>query len=129
MPEADPIADLAVRERQLRAHLLGSSEYQRRVQLQIGLWIVVLAGSLILTLGEGILDASESGPAPALVMGSIGVTSLVFILSVVLLFRSRGCRHQLNERLLDPEAKKVLQALRRERARAQAGGAPAAPGS
>jgi hypothetical protein len=115
MPAADPLADLALRERQLEAHLLRSHEYQGKAARRTALLALILAATIFLTLGEAIIYSREPRPKSEVVLGSIDLTGLVAVIAVYLLFRTRGCLRRLNERWITPEAKKALKSLRQER--------------
>jgi hypothetical protein len=112
----EALKDLAVRLRQLEAHLLCSPEYLARAGRKVA-WLAALLGvAVVLFLFEGIFCLRGTRPEPPVVLGSIDVTTCVVIASCVLIIRAKRCFRHLNETWLSSEAKKTLETLRREQA-------------
>jgi hypothetical protein len=128
MFDDEALNDLAVRTRQLEAHLVRSPEYVSRVGRKIKWLAVVLGLAVVLFIGEEIAYLDEPKPGSTLVLGSIDATLLVIVISAVLLARARGCRHRLNENWLNPDARKTLETLREEQT-IRAATTPAANGT
>jgi hypothetical protein len=115
----EALKDLAVRMRQLEAHLLRSPEYLARASRKVK-WLLILLGvAVVLFFFEGIFCLREARPASPVVLGSIDVTSFVAIVSCVLILRARRCFRHLNEKWLHSEARKTLETLRQQRAEIQ----------
>jgi hypothetical protein len=115
MSDDEALHDLAVRARQLEAHLLRSPEYLLKVRRKAAWLALVFGAAILLFFGEEIFYLREPKPNSTFVLGSIDFTLVIILTSGVLLIRTRGFRHRLNESWLNPEAKKTLDALRRER--------------
>jgi len=115
MSDDEALHDLAVRARQLEAHLLRSPEYLLKVGRQAKWLGGALFVILVLLVAEEFFYLRESKSASSFVLGSIDVTLFAAFTTGVLLIRTHRCRRHLNERWLNPEAKKTLDALRRER--------------
>jgi hypothetical protein len=114
MFDDEALNDLAVRTRQLEVHLVRSPEYVSKVSRKATWLAVVLGLAFVFFVGEEIVYLDEPKPRSTFVMGSIDATLLIVLTSGVMLVRTRGCRHRLNESWLSPDARKTLEALRRE---------------
>lgn len=114
MPDADPLADLAIRRRQLETHLLLSHDYREKVAGRLKLLACVKVTALILIFVEGILYLHEPKAASPVILGLVAITSLVLMGSTFLLFRAWQALTRLDEQWLTPDAKKTLEALRME---------------
>jgi len=125
MSDDEALNDLAVRTRQLEAHLVRSPEYLLKVGRTAKMFAAVLVAALVIFFGEEFLYVSEPKPSSSMVLGSIDLTLLVILTSGVLLVRTRRCRHKLNKNWLNPEARKTLEALQRERTERSSPDAPA----
>jgi hypothetical protein len=119
MSDDEALNDLAVRMRQLEAHLVRSPEYVAKVGRTARMFAAVLALALVIFFGEELLYVREPRPEASVVLGSIDLTR------VVLLVRTWRCRRRLNKNWLSPDARKTLEALQRERTERSSPGAPA----
>ena len=125
MFDDEALNDLAVRTRQLEAHLVRSPEYVAKVGRTAKMFAAVLVLALVIFFGEELLYVREPKPEASVVLGSIDLTLLVIVTSGVLLVRTWRCRRRLNKNWLSPETRKTLEALQRERTGRSSPSAPA----
>jgi hypothetical protein len=122
----EALNDLAVRTRQLEAHLLRSPEYLFKADQDLKRQVVILYLAIaLLLLFEGFFVIREAHKMPDWLLVLIIFTSVLAIVNCALLIRTKRCLHRLNEGWLNPEAQKALEALRREHADMQSRAAPA----
>jgi len=125
MSDDEALNDLAVRTRQLEAHLVRSPEYLSKVGRTTKMFAAVLVAALVIFFGEELLYVREPKADASMVLGSIDLTLLVIVTSGVLLVRTWRCRSRLNKSWLNPDARKTLEALQRESTERSPPGAPA----
>lgn len=107
--------DLNVRTRQLETHLLRSPEYLSKADRDLKRQVVVLYLAIaLLLLFQGMFVLREARHMPGGLLALIVFTSLLAIANCFLLIHTKRCLHRLNEGWLDPNAKRVLESLRRE---------------
>jgi hypothetical protein len=122
----EALNDLAVRTRQLEAHLLRSPEYLFKADQDLKRQVVILYLAIaLLLLFEGFFVIREAHSMPGWLLALIIFTSVLAIVNCALLIRTKRCLHRLNEGWLNPEAQKTLEALRREHADMQSRASPA----
>jgi MFS superfamily sulfate permease-like transporter len=111
----EALNDLAVRTRQLEAHLLRSPEYLFKADQDLKRQVVILYLAIaLLFLFQGFFVIREAHRMPDWLLALIIFTSVLAILNCALLIRTKRYLHRLNEGWLNPEAQKTLEALRRE---------------
>ena len=111
----ETLNDLAVRRRQLETHLLHSPEYLSKAGQDLKRQVTVLYLAIALLLFfEGVFVLREARHMPAGLLALIVFTSALAIVNCVLLIRTKRHLHRLNEGWLDPDARRTLEALRRE---------------
>ena len=115
MPDDETLHDLSVRTYQLETHLLQSPEYRFKADQDLKRQVTMLYLAIaLLFIFEGFFIGKEAGHMPSWLLALIIFTSLLAIVNCVLLIRTKHCLHRLNAGWLNPEAKKALEALRRE---------------
>jgi hypothetical protein len=125
MSANETLEDVAIRERQLEAHLLRSPEYLRRAdqELKRQVSMLYLAIALLLVF-QGFFAWKTVGAIPLGAEIMTGITSLLAIANCILLIRTKSCLRRLNDAWLRPEERTAIQALRDQRdeiARAKVG--------
>jgi len=112
----ETLEDVAIRERQLEAHLLRSPEYLRRAdqELKRQVSMLYLAIALLLVF-QGLFAWRTVGQIPVFATALTAVTSLLAIFNCLLLIRTKSCLRRLNDAWLRPEEKTAVMALRNQR--------------
>lgn len=117
MSDDEALRDLKTRAQQLETHLLRSPEYlfqaDQGLKRQVAMLYLAIA---LLFVFEGFFVFVEARKMPGWLLGLILFTSLLAIVNCALLIRTKRCLHRLNESWLTADAKKALEALRREHA-------------
>ncbi len=118
MSSVDPLDDLAIRQRQLEAHLLRSPEYLHKADqdLKRQVALLYLAIALLLVF-QGIFVLREAGTMPGSLLGLIVFTAMLAIVNCLLLIRTKHYLNRLNVGWLDVNARQTLERLNQERAR------------
>ena len=107
---------MAIRERQLEAHLLQSPEYLRRCDQTIKRQVTMLYLAIaLLIFVQGIFTLKTAGQIPPIAVVLTTVTSLLAIVNCLLLIRTKSCLRHLNDSWLKPEEKSAVNALRHQR--------------
>jgi hypothetical protein len=110
------LQDVAIRERQLHAHILASAEYLRKADLELKRQVSMLYLAIaLLILFQGLFALREAVRIPLSCTTLIAVTSLLAIINCLLLIRTKKGLRRLNESWLKPEEKTALDALRDRR--------------
>jgi hypothetical protein len=112
----ESLQDLGIRERQLEAHILRSTEYLRRAdqELKRQVSMLYLAIALLLVI-QGLFTLHAVGNMPLSCVALISVTSFLAIINCMLLIRTKTWLHRLNEAWLAPHEKEALNALKIQR--------------
>jgi hypothetical protein len=112
----ESLQDVAVRERQLQAHILRSTEYRKRVDRDLKRLVsmLYLAISLLL-LFQGLFTYQTFAHAPVNRFVLIGIISFLGVLNCFLLIQTKSWLHRLNEDWLAPQEKNALEALKSQR--------------
>jgi uncharacterized protein (TIGR04222 family) len=111
----ETLRDLTVRTSQLETHLLRSPEYRSRADQRLMRQVATLYLAIVLLIVfEGFFVLLEAHHMPAWLLMLILFTSLLAIANCVLIIRTKRCLHRLNESWLTSDAKKTLEALRRQ---------------
>ena len=112
----ESLHDVTIRERQLEAHILKSSEYLYRAdqELKRQVSMLYLAIALLFVFqGLFVFHAAEHIPLMGTLLTS--GTSFLAIANCLLLIRTKTWRHRLNEKWLNPQEKVAIDALRVQR--------------
>lgn len=118
MSDDETLHDLALRTRQLEEHLLRSPEYLSQVRGKVKWLVAVLVVAILLFFFE-IIDFEKMHHMTLGLLGTVAGTDALAIADCGLLLRTRRSLHRLNERWLDPKAKKTLDSLRQQHAEVQ----------
>ncbi len=112
----DSLHDVTIRERQLEAHILCSTEYLRRADqdLKRQVSILYLAIALLLTY-QGLFTLRAAGWIALDDLVLTSVTSLLAIVTCLLLIRTKAWLRRLNEAWLAPQEKDAVEALKLQR--------------
>ena len=112
----ESLQDLVIRERQLEAHILRSTEYLRRAdqELKRQVSMLYLAIALLLVI-QGFFTLHAVGDMPLSCVLLIGVTSFLAIINCMLLIHTKTWLHRLNEEWLAPHEKDALNAIKLQR--------------
>jgi hypothetical protein len=107
---------MAVRERQLEAHILRSTEYlkcaDQNLKRQVSMLYLAIA---LLLLFQVLFSFREVNEIPHSALVLVSVTSLLAIVNCLLLIRTKTWLQRLNEAWLDPRQKVALEALKNQR--------------
>jgi hypothetical protein len=112
----ESLQDVAIRERQLEAHILRSTEYLRRADqdLKRQVSILYLAIALLLVFqGLFAVRAIDQISLGGFIL--ISVTSFLAIANCLLLIKTKTWLRRLNEAWLAPQEKIALEALKLQR--------------
>jgi hypothetical protein len=115
MSDDEALNDLAVRTRQLEAHLLRSPEYLLRISRKVKWLVLGLLMAVILFFFE-IIDFEKTHVMSLGLLGMIGGTDAFAIADCAVLIRTKQCLRRLNERWIHPDAKTTLESLRQQQA-------------
>jgi hypothetical protein len=118
MSDDEALKDLAVRTRQLEAHLLRSPEYLSRISRKVKWLVLGLLVAVILFFFE-LIDFEKTHVMSLGLLGTIAGTDAFAMADCALLIRTKRCLRRLNERWLHPDAKKTLESLRQQRVEMQ----------
>ena len=116
MSAEESLHDVMIRERQLEAHLLRSTEYLKCAdrELKRQVFMLYLAIALLL-LFQGLFTLRAIGHMPIGCLVLTTVTALLAIANCVLLVRTKACLRRLNKAWLAPQEKSALEALHSQR--------------
>ena len=113
MQPTESLDDVAIRARQLEAHLLQSPEYLRRADQELKRQVSMLYLAIaLLLLFQGLFTWRGAGQIPLGAMLLTGVTSLLAIINCLLLIRTKACLRRLNAAWLKPEERSAIESLR-----------------
>jgi hypothetical protein len=116
MSTTETLEDVAIRERQLEAHLLRSPEYLRRADQELKRQVSMLYLAIaLLLLFQGLFAWRTAGSIPISATVMTGITSLLAIVNCFLLIRTKSCLRRLNDSWLRPEERSAVRALRNQR--------------
>src|SRR5271170_6616998 len=113
MSVEESLRDVTIRERQLEAHILRSTEYRKRVDRDLKRLVSMLylaIALLVLIQGLFTFQAIDRMALNGIIL--ISVTSLLGILNCFLLIQTKAWLHRLNEAWLAPQEKIALEALK-----------------
>src|SRR5712672_1492657 len=100
----DSLQDVAIRERQLEAHILRSTEYlshaDRTLKRQVTMLYLAIA---LLLVFQGLFAFQVTGKLPLSVVFLTSVTSLLAIINCLLLIQTKTWLNRLNQAWLKPE--------------------------
>ncbi|MCE0483341.1 MAG: hypothetical protein LV479_03780 [Methylacidiphilales bacterium] len=116
MSVEESLQDVAIREQQLEAHILRSTEYLKKAdrELKRQVTILYLAIALLLVFQALFtLDAADRLPVFGVVM--ISVTSFLAIINCGLMIQTKTWLRRLNEAWLAPQERHALEALKLQR--------------
>lgn len=112
----ESLHDMAIRERQLEAHILRSAEYlkcaDQNLKRQVSMLYLAIALLLLFQVLFSFRAVNEI-PHSAIVL--VSVTSVLAIVNCLLLIRTKTWLQRLNEAWLDPRQKIALEALKNQR--------------
>jgi hypothetical protein len=112
----ESLQDVAIRERQLEAHILRSAEYLRRADQDLKRQVTILYLAIaLLLLFQGLFTFRTEDHLP--ISGSVlmSVTSFLAIVNCLLMIKTKTWLNRLNEAWLNPQEKTALEALRLQR--------------
>jgi hypothetical protein len=116
MSVQESLHDMAVRERQLEAHILRSVEYlkcaDQSLKRQVSMLYLAIALLLLFQVLFSFRTVDEI-PTSAIVL--VSVTSILAIVNCLLLIRTKTWLQRLNEAWLDPRQKVALETLKSQR--------------
>ena len=112
----ESLQDVTIRERQLEAHILRSTEYLKRADqdLKRQVFILYLAIALLIVL-QALFTFRTVDQLPLSGVILISVTSFLAIVNCLLLIKTKTWLRRLNEAWLDPQERVVLEALKLQR--------------
>jgi len=110
------LQDVNIRERQLEAHILRSTEYLKLADqtLKRQVSMLYLAIALLLVI-QGLFTLHATGKIPLGDVLLTSVTSLLAIINCFLLIQTKTWLHRLNQAWLKPEEKAAIDTLRHQR--------------
>jgi len=110
------LQDVTIRERQLEAHILRSTEYLQHADqaLKRQVSMLYLAISLLLVF-QGFFTFHSIGEVPFGNVLLTGITSLLAIVNCILLIKTKTWLHRLNQAWLKPEEKVAIDTLKHQR--------------
>jgi len=112
----ESLQDVAVRERQLHAHILCSVEYRKRVDRDLKRLVSMLYLAIaLLLLIQGMFTYRAFGQAPADRLILMGIVSILGVLNCFLLIQTKSWLHRINEDWLAPQEKIALETLKSQR--------------
>ena len=116
MSVEESLQDVAIRERQLEAHILRSKEYLKRANQNIKRQIFILYAAIALLLAyQGFFTLRAVGWIAFDDVLLTTITSCVAIVTCLLLIRTKTWLRRLNEAWLGPQEKDALEALKLQR--------------
>jgi len=112
----ESLQDVAIREKQLEAHILRSVEYRNRVDRDLKRLVsmLYLAISLLLLI-QGMFTYQAMAQAPVNRLVLMGIISFLGVMNCFLLIQTKSWLHRINEAWLAPQEKSALEALRSQR--------------
>jgi hypothetical protein len=116
MSPEESLNDVAVRQRQLEAHILRSAEYlnQANRQLKRQISMLYLAICLLFML-EGFFIYRVNGPVSEYSIVLTIVTAVLACISCLLLLQTRSWMQRINDTWLNAREKEAIEALRARR--------------
>jgi hypothetical protein len=116
MNREESLHDVAIRQRQLEAHILRSAEYLKRADrdLKRQVSMLYLAIALLLVF-QGLFAFRTAEQTAHSVIILVSVTSLLAIVNCLLLIKTKTWLNRLNEAWLAPQEKSALEALKLQR--------------
>ena len=112
----ESLHDVTIRERQLEAHILRSSEYRKRADQDLKRLVSMLYLAIaLLFVIQGLFTYQAIAQRPINGIILLSVTSLLGVLSCFLLIKTKAWLHRLNEAWLAPQEKNALEALKSQR--------------
>jgi len=112
----ESLHDVAIRERQLEAHILRSTEYLKRANQDLKRQVTMLYLAIALLFVFQALftfHAVDRLPLSGVIL--ISVTALLAIVNCLLLIKTKTWLRRLNEAWLAPQEKVILDALKLQR--------------
>jgi hypothetical protein len=112
----ESLHDVTIRERQLEAHILRSTEYRKRVDRDLKRLVSMLYLAIaLLLLIQGMFTYQEMEQAPVNRFVLMGIIAFLGVLNCFLLIQTKSWLHRLNEAWLAPQEKIALEALKSQR--------------
>jgi hypothetical protein len=112
----ESLHDVTIRERQLEAHILSSSEYLYRADQELKRQVSMLYLAIaLLFVFQGLFAYGTSGHIPMSETLLTTGTSFLAIANCLLLIRTKMWKNRLNEKWLNPHEKTAIDALRGQR--------------
>lgn len=112
----DSLQDVAIRERQLEAHILRSTEYLRQADRTLKRQVATLYLAIALLLVfQGLFAFQVTGKIPLSMVFLTSVTSFLAIINCLLLIQTKTWLNRLNQAWLKPEEKIAIDVLRLQR--------------
>ncbi len=112
----ESLHDVAIRERQLEAHILSSAEYRHRADQDLKRLVSMLYLAIaLLFVIQGLFTYESIARWPMNGIILITVTSFLGVLNCILLIKTKAWQHRLNEAWLAPQEKSALEALKSQR--------------
>jgi cell division septal protein FtsQ len=112
----ESLEDVAIRERQLEAHILQSAEYRKRADRDLKRLVMMLYLAIALLFLFQLLftyNSIEHVPLKGTLL--VTVTSILGVLNCLLLIQTKTWLHRLNEAWLAPQEKIALETLKNQR--------------
>ena len=118
MDSRENLEDVAIRERQLEAHLLRSPDYLRRCNRAVRrqVWMLYIAIGLLIFF-QSLFIFKAAGRLPVSPLALTWGASLLAVVNCLLLIRAKLCLRRLNDAWLRPEERSLVHALRSQRAK------------
>lgn len=116
MSVEESLQDVTIRERQLEAHILKSTEYLKRADQDLKRQVTTLYLAIALLLVfQALFTIQAADRLPLSAVTLISVTSLLAIINCVLMIQTKTWLRRLNEAWLAPQEKSALEALKIQR--------------
>ncbi len=116
MSPEESLQDVAIRERQLEAHILRSSEYLRRADQDLKRQVTILYLAIaLLVLFQGLFTFRAAHEVPLSGFALMSFTSFLAIVNCMLMIRTKTWLNRLNEAWLNPQEKVALESLKNQR--------------
>jgi hypothetical protein len=112
----ESLHDVTIRERQLEAHILRSTDYRNRADQDLKRLVAMLYLAIaLLFMIQGLFtyEAISRWPLNGIIL--ISVTSFLGVMNCILLIKTKAWQHRLNEAWLAPHEKSALEALKSQR--------------
>lgn len=116
MSAEESLHDVMIRERQLEAHILRSTEYLKCADQELKRQVVMLYLAIaLLLLFQGLFTLHTVGQMPFSNLALTCITSFLAIINCLLLIRTKTCLHRLNKAWLAPQEKFAFETLNSQR--------------